>query len=45
MFNIARRPPDGLPMMTRQPIMGREPIHTVIGRADSIRAQPVRRIA
>ena len=32
MFNIARRPPDGLPMRPRQPIPGREPIH--IGRAD-----------
>ena len=42
MFNIARRPPDGLPMRSRQPIPGREPIH--IGRADSIRAQSGRRI-
>ena len=30
MFNIARRPPDGLTMRPRQPIPGREPIH--IGR-------------
>ena len=42
MFNIARRPPDGLPMMPRQPIPGREPIHG--GRADSIGAQSERRI-
>ena len=36
MFNIARRPPDGLLMRPRQPIPGQEPIH--IGRADSIGA-------
>ena len=42
MFNIARRPPDGLPMRPRQPIPGREPIH--IGQADSIGAQSGRRI-
>ena len=42
MFNIARRPPDGLPMRPRQPIPGRESIH--IGRADSIGAQSGRRI-
>ena len=42
MFNIARRPPDGLPMRPRQPIPGREPIH--IGRADSSGAQSRRRI-
>ena len=42
MFNIGRRPPDGLPMRPRQPIPGWEPIH--IGRADSIGAQSGRRI-
>ena len=42
MFNIARRPPNGLPMRSQQPIPGREPIQ--IGRADNIRAQSGRRI-
>ena len=42
MFNIARWPPDGLPMRPRRPIPCRETIH--IGRADSIGAQSGHRI-
>ena len=42
MFNIARWPPDGLPMRPRRPIQCRETIH--IGRADSIGAQSGHRI-
>ena len=42
MFNIRRRPPDGLLMRPRQAMPGREPTH--IGRADSIEAQSGRRI-